>query len=436
MNSPDSGLVATEQAELTLPADAEPGGYRSLLRDDAFRGLLLSSAPGRMGFSMSTLALVLLLTTRPGGLAVAGLATGAFAAGNALLAPLRGRMVDRHGRPALLVMAAGTRLGTAVLASWSAPSAAAVVLAVLTGALLPPVSAVARAAVPARKPPTVTARTAFALDGSLEEVLYVVGPAAAALLFPVFGNLVLPGTATLMLVSCILLPLSPAAVVATGKPASRRFRLPENGRREVASLVAAVVSGGLLLGVLTITVPAAAEDARALSASGVLLTCLTAGSAVGGLLFGLWSWRMHGPRLAGCLALALAVTSVPPFFVPLGDGARMAPVGALLAVCGLMLSPLMVTAFGHVYVLLGERAGVAAFAWLSTGKNLGVAVGAAGGGLLVTGLGVRNGAVLAAAAAAAVAMLGLALAGKEPARNRVPENAASPSPAHVQGGTA
>lgn len=396
------------------PADSTVGSrYLALLQDTGFRRLLASSVPGRLGFAMSTLALILLLGGRPGGLATAGLATGAFAAANAVLAPLRGRAISRFARPALLAMAAGTVLGASVLAFWQAPASTAVLLAVLTGAVLPPVSAVARAAVPERAPASVTTKSAFALDGTVEEVLYVVGPASTALIVPVAGTLLLPGTALLMLVSCCLLPLGRSTTVApaAGPGTGKAGRLPEWARAEVTGLATAVVAGGLLLGVMTIAVPAAAKTAGAIGSAGILLTCLTAGSAVGGLMFGLWEPRTRGARLAGFLALALCALSIPPFLLPLtGGSGRLVPVGALLAASGLALSPLMVTAFGHVHALLGDRADVAVYAWLSTAKNLAVAAGAAGAGVLIPGAGLRLSVLLAAGLAALVALLGIVAA--------------------------
>ena len=100
--------------------------YREVLRVPGAVAFVVAGLVARLPISMQTLGVVLLVRATTGSYALAGAVSATFALAQALLAPLLGRLVDRHGQarvllPALLLYAAGLG-GLVALALAGAPS--------------------------------------------------------------------------------------------------------------------------------------------------------------------------------------------------------------------------------------------------------------------------------------------------------------------------
>ena len=121
--------------------------YRSLLGRPGARELLLVCALAWLTYSGYGLALILAVHHATGSYAIAGAAVAAQSAGAGILAPIRGRMVDRHGAAALRGFAIGHALSGMVLATSLIENVTAGVFfgAALVGASAPPLIGVARA---------------------------------------------------------------------------------------------------------------------------------------------------------------------------------------------------------------------------------------------------------------------------------------------------
>ena len=104
---------------------------------------------GRLPQGMSSLAILLLVRSKTGSYAAAGIAVGAFAFATAAGAPFQGRLVDRFGRRRVLVPSAlgqGVALTALVVAANGGAGAVVLVgLAAVAGALLPPIAPTVRA---------------------------------------------------------------------------------------------------------------------------------------------------------------------------------------------------------------------------------------------------------------------------------------------------
>ena len=77
--------------------------YRSLLAGAGARRLALASVLAWLGFGALSLAIVLTVQHATGSSSTAGAALAGFALGSGVLAPVRGRTVDRHGPRRALV---------------------------------------------------------------------------------------------------------------------------------------------------------------------------------------------------------------------------------------------------------------------------------------------------------------------------------------------
>src|SRR4051794_24466378 len=124
------------------------GGYGAVLAERPVRRLLAASLGGRLAFSMLPLAFVLFATAQTRSAATAGALIAAFSV-TSVLAPARGRIVDRRGPPALIGFAlgcAGALVALVAAGAADAPAAVLVVAGGLAGLLVPPLGPFTRAA--------------------------------------------------------------------------------------------------------------------------------------------------------------------------------------------------------------------------------------------------------------------------------------------------
>jgi MFS family permease len=167
--------------------------YRAVLARTGARRLALSCAVAWLSFCGYSLGLVLAVHAGTGSFAVAGIAVAAFAAGSGLIAPVRGRLIDRRGPAMLRPLAAahGLALGLVVVSCAAGTSAALPVAgSAAAGISAPPLIATARALWVGVAGPGL-AGTAHALNAALADAAQIVSPALtgglAALVSPPFA---------------------------------------------------------------------------------------------------------------------------------------------------------------------------------------------------------------------------------------------------------
>jgi hypothetical protein len=376
---------------------------------------LLASLVGRLSSATGPLSVVLFVQDQTGSLAQAGAASAAIALTSGLLAPVRGRLVDRLGQGRCLPpMAAAFAAALAGLVAVAGPGrgavAATVALAAVAGAVAPPLGASMRVlwlSLVGRGP---RLQTAYALDAVLDELLFITGPllagGLATLYRPGVGVLVTGGLA---LAGTLGLVASPVSRAQAGGPATEAGRagwagaLSRPGMRTLALSLAGV---GAAIGIWEIGLVGAARDAGATEAAALLLAAWAAASAVGGLWYGSRAWR----RPAGQRYLVL-LTLLVLAGVPMSATASPLALGALVTLVGLVLAPLESSA----YVLAAELAPPGTLTesgtWMTSAINVSAAAGLAAAGTLVDGVGVP--ATLAVAGSCTAAGLLVALLGRD-----------------------
>jgi predicted MFS family arabinose efflux permease len=363
--------------------------YLSVLKAPDVPRVFVAALLGRLSTAMGPLALVLYVQAATGSFAVAGAASAATGLASGLFAPVRGRLVDRHGQrrilPSLALLYAAAFVGVLAAARHgTAGKTGAIILAGAAGAVIPPLSASMRVLWVALVGNGPRLQIAYALDSVLEDLIYTIGPLLAAALVAGFGAAAgLAAVAALALAGTAAFTASPVSRGWTGselRPTGWAGAMAGGG---VRVLVASLTGFGACIGILDITLVAAAREAGSAPLGGVLLACMSAGSVAGGLWYGSRNWRRPtGQRFTRILAL-LALACAPLPFMHSLVGLAIA-----IAALGLLLAPLESSA----YVLVAELAPAGtlteATTWVTTAKNVTGAAGIALAGVLVDGVGV------------------------------------------------
>jgi hypothetical protein len=387
--------------------------YLAVLRLPHARPLLLASLVGRLSNATGPLSVVLFVQAETGSLAKAGAASAAIALASGLLAPVRGRLVDRYGqRRCLAPMALAFAAALAGLVAVAGPGTAAVTvgLAAAAGAVAPPLSASMRVLWVSLVGQGPRLQTAYALDAVLDELLFVAGPllagGLATLYRPAAGVL---ATAGLTVAGTLWFVASPVSRTQAGSHTDGAGRVGWAGALtgpSLRTLVLSLTGVGAAIGIWEIGLVGAAREAGAPAAASLSLAAWAAASAVGGLWYGSRTWRRPaGQRYLTLLALLVLAGA------PMAAAGSPLAIGALVALVGLVLAPLESSA----YVLAAELAPAGTLTesgtWLNTAINVTGAAGLAVAGALVDRAGVA--ATLAVACACTAAGLLVALAGRD-----------------------
>lgn len=313
--------------------------YRAVLAIPEAKLLIGAMAPVRLGYAMAGLAMVLLIRDRTGSFILAGLGLGLFSFAAAVLAPLRGHLVDTLGQTKPLslylpVFCCAFGLLPLARAPWLLMT-----LCTISGAMSPPLLASSRAL----WRPIVGAellRPAYAVDAVSMQVSAVLGPAAAAALVAAAG-----GPAAIWCVTA-LVAIGGALFVAI--PASRRWRgdPAAGGFRGAVSapgvrtLIGVAACTGTALGAITLALTGIAQEAGSTVGAGLLIAALALGSAVGGGWAGARTIR-RGPAVG--MAMGLGVLATCLLIATLASAST--PLAIMLIVGGLGLGP------ANVYLL-------------------------------------------------------------------------------------
>ena len=385
--------------------------YLAILRTPHARPLVLASLVGRLSAGVGPLALVLFVQDATGSFAHAGAVSAATLLANGLLAPVRGRLVDRYGQrrslPPLAVVFA-TALAGVVAVARPGPLgvAATVTLAATAGATAPPLGAAMRVLWMSLLGKGPQLQTAYALDAVLEETLFVLGPllagGLAVALDPAAGLLVAAGLALVGTAGFVASPVSRAWTASQVGAAGWAGAMTARGMRALALTLVGI---GAATGIWEIGLVAAARREGSTEAAGVLLAGWAAASAVGGLWYGARTWRGATGRrfliLLGLLVLASAPMAAAPSLVTLG---------LVVVAVGLTMAPLESSAFVLAAELAPPGTLTESATWVTTALNVTAAAGIAVAGALVDRAGVSL--ALAAAWACATIALLVALAGR------------------------
>lgn len=385
--------------------------FRTTLQTPGVARVLITSLVARLPLGMSSLG-ILLLVTRHHGYARAGLVTGLYVAAGGVSNIALSRAADRYGARAVLTPAAlGYATGMTVLGLVPQTAyGAELVVAVLSGLSSPPVVSVVRGLWPRILDP-VQAQAVYGVEASLQEIVFIAGPALVALIAAAAGApAAVIATGALGLAGTLACVASPALRNVPRATAARDRR-----RLRGVGLPAYMLAGFALVLTFNMTeigVVAFVSGRQASATSGAVLAAWSLGSFVGGLWFGAGSSRVDDLAvLRGLLTVAVgcAIAAAAPGAIVLA---------VLLFGGGMAIAPALARLYSRIGAVAPEGASTEAFSWVAVGLLAGASVGAALGGVCVQHVGARATLLVSAAAPALVAA---GLVGWARARVHAPE---------------
>ena len=381
--------------------------YVDVVRAGGVASAFAASIFGRISLGMTSLALVLLVRQSTGSYAAAGVVSAAYAIAFAVGAPARARSADRRG-PVPVVLRCSTvqpaaLVVLAVLAEQDSPLAVLIVPAVIAGLFVPPLGPVMRALWAARLP-AAALPTAYSLESVLVELCFIAGPGLVAALTVVLG----PASAVIASALISLLGglwMTASEALRAVRPHDDVVHARSGPLRSpaVRTLLLTIFWVGASFGAVEVAMPAFAEETGSRPATaGILLAVWSAGSMLGGLVYGgLRSARPHTAQMR-YLVIGVALTSALPLLAdePLS-------MGALLVLYGSTIAPFMACNS----VLLGAAAPrgttTEAFAWSSSMIFAGLGLGTAAAGAAIDRSGPTAGLAVSALAGALTLVVSL-----------------------------
>lgn len=358
--------------------------YRALFAPRGAVGFTLAVLVARFPSGMFSLAATLLVTSLHGSYSLAGLGGAATLVTVAIAGPWQARLVDRHGQsrvtvPAVLLATAGT-VGVVLTLELHAPVWLYLLACAVSG-LGPNTGSLARARWAfLHRGDQAVLHTAYAYEGVVDELCFVLGPLAATALATGFSPLA--GYVTAGLVSLAgVLALStqrrtePPPAGGGGGAAAGRSALRAPG---VTALVLMLTATGVVFGTMEITTIGFAQAHGHKAAAGAVLACYALGSALSGVLLGLW--KPHGSAV---VRLRWALAAMAATLAPLPLAGNLWAVGLVLLVAGFATAPTMSTSMGLVAELVPAERLTEGFTWTTTGLLVGISAGQAAGGWLV-----------------------------------------------------
>ncbi|MGX1267016.1 MFS transporter [Streptomyces phaeoluteigriseus] len=349
--------------------------FRDVLRHRHCSRLLISSVTARLALGMVPGALILGAQADGHSLATASLLAALYGIAPALGQPLLGRLADRRGLPLpchLRAALVATALGTLALAGTSHLVFAALCVT-LAGAGCPPTQGGLRSLWHAVLPDEAHVRTAYTLDSSSQQIVYVAGPALAITL----ATWLSPSAALCLAAAATLagsLPFATAHPARTWRAAPRlRGRRGALCTPAMRPLLLSLVFFGATVGALDVAGIALAEQQDASWPAGALPATFSAAGLVGGVLFVRYQpTTAPGARHLTLLAAGFTLCWLP-LLLPL-------PAPALLTLAmlpGVLFVSLPTVASLTVTSLAPPGTSTEAIGWMSSAMRLGLAAGTA-----------------------------------------------------------
>jgi len=386
--------------------------YADLLRRPGVLRLVLVALVARIPHAATGVVVTLHVVGALGkGYAQAGLVAAAMTIGMAIGAPWRGRRVDSRGVRRALLPSVIIEAAVWVVAPFLGYEAL-IGAAFVAGVFLVPVFSVVRQSLGVLVP-LGEQRTAYALDSVGTELTFMLAPAIGVLIATQVSTtaaLVTVGIATVGSGALLMWfdpPTRSHQVAGAGEAGSTRSA-PAAARADLASarvltpallaVLATAVAASLVLNGTDVSIVASLKGWGQASSLGWMMALWSAGSVLGGLVYGAGRRTVH--PLA--LALTLAVLTVPAALVH-----SPMLLGAAVFVAGLPCAPALSSITATLARLVPEERRGEAMGWQGTAMTIGGSLGAPLCGWMIDADGPGAGFLTAAVAGGLLAAGGL-----------------------------
>jgi MFS family permease len=380
--------------------------YAALLEPRALKLTFAASLLGRLPIGITGLAILLLVQGAVDSFAFGGAAAACYVAGLAAVAPALGRAIDRWGPRGMLlacglVFPAALSLLALQVAGGGAPWTV-LLLAALAGASFPPITVSMRTYLKRALADDAMLSAAYSLEAVLIELIFIAGPLLVAL----FVAFLSAGVAVLFaagsgLIGTLLFLASPAMRGWQIVPRTARGLLGPLAEPGFASLIAVVLLYATAFGLMEIGITAYSSELNRPALAGVLLGVMSAGSALGGLVYGSRAWHLP---LTVQFSRSLAVMGIGLALLAMPWGLWWFGFWSLLA--GVAMAPTLIIQSMLIAKIAKPEHSTEAFTWSTSALLSGVGIGLAGGGALLE----EYASQAPLAAATATALLAAALA--------------------------
>lgn len=340
--------------------------------------------------------------------AMAGRVAAVLGLAQAFLAPQLARWVDRRGQrtvllPALVVSVVGLG-GLITAAVLGAPEWVLWLFAALAGGSQGSYGSMVRARWNHALDDPRRLHTAYSLESSIDELVYIVGPVLATTLATAVAApsaLVLAGVAALVggLLFLVQRATEPPVVAPDAEARHRPVVLIPG----MPVMVLIFVAMGVIFGSVEVTTVAFAEELGSKGLSGVVLAVFALGSLVAGLAYGARHFTSSAARrfVIGMAALGLGVS-----LVLLAHS--LWTLAAAMFVAGLAIAPTIITGNGLVQDMVGRHQLTEALTWVGTSIGIGTSLGASIAGARVDDAGAAAGFLVTVGAGWFATLLALA----------------------------
>lgn len=378
-----SPVVEVPSKTSTPEVTGRPPGtaFSSILARPVVAPAVLWSVVGRLPSYAVNLALILSIKERGGSYSLAGLVCAAHMTGIAVVGPWVARLADRWGiRRVLLVTSLGyLPLMLAVVWFPFRQTAVYLGLAVVAGAVVPPVAASMRALWSVLPLAEREREAGYAWEAILNEILVICAPLAlsAGLFLGSAGTALAAGVVLISAGGCGLALTRPIGTAPTLVGARGAGVSPLRSPRFVV-LLGVIAVCAACLGLNTLAIPALADAHGSLRSAGLVYSCWGVGSLFGGIWYAQRRFRTPPEHQLPWAVLAFAIGSGLPVLAY-----SQMSLGILLAVGGVPISVITICEMSLTRALIQPRTLVEAFSWLSTVTVVGDACGQLLAGVLL-----------------------------------------------------
>lgn len=400
--------------------------YRGILSKPGAVAFASSGLLARLPMSMFNISVILMVQIQYDSYSMAGrvaaIGTLVWAAQTVPTA----RLVDRIGQRAAMIPLTIMHVIGVVIVIWTAMTHGPEWLlwvGTATASISGPVGSLTRARWSHILKSDQEIHTAFALEGALDEVLFIGGPALATILATLVWaplGLIVCTTAAVIGIA-LLVPQTatqPPKRADTGG-AGLGLRLP----LAVVAVTLIATALGLMFGAFDLSAIAFADAHGLKSVSGLILAVLSVGSLLGGLYYGSRHWKMPLWKRTVVFAALVGIG-----FLALGVAPNLLIFTVLGFFAGATIAPTMTNIDSVVQRVVARDQITEGMAWVRIGIGIGVAFGAWLAGYLIETKGARYGLGVAAASAVLVFLIAVATIPLL-RRNTEREPAAEPQPA-------